>query len=85
MMRAVGSIGALWPGWPLVSMGLLVAGLIFGTGSAIIAIGPAIKSGSGQLPIGSWPLPWRPLRQRCSVGRTGLCVSPAGQIWVPQE
>ena len=52
MMRAVGfdravlarmAFGEHW--------GLLVAGLIFGTGSAIIAIGPAIKAGSGQWPM----------------------------------
>jgi ABC-type antimicrobial peptide transport system permease subunit len=70
MMRAVGfdrgtlarmAFGEHW--------GLLVAGLIFGTGSAIIAIGPAIKSGSGQLPVGE-------------LAVTLAAIAVSGAVWV---
>lgn len=70
MMRAVGLYRAT-----LVKMaffehwGLLVAGLVVGAGSAFIAIGPAVRPGPDQLPVGQ-------------LGATLAAIALSGAIWV---
>jgi len=49
--------------------GLLAAGLVWGVGSAIMAIGPAIKTSSGQLPISG-------------VAVTIVALAVSGAAWV---